>query len=501
MNTEIKAETPGESPHLRGGRARRSPSYRLMLGGAAVMAVVVVSAALLGWYTLYRIDREFARLERHYAVSHGTALLLDGALRSDWASHLAEQGLKKEAQRAQREAAEMFHSQLDRVREAGLLPEVRLQTLEHLYEELEQGLAQDRSGGATDAADAKDLLSVQLDLDAFLDEMHVEADRRMVDVWQEQKASVIGTVFMLLVLGVAGMVGCVGAGIWVTRKILRGLENPMHRITRSAEQLNNAAQYQVKSVADQSSATVQISSTMQELLATCRNLIDKSRDMVQTSQEAAEECHKGHTLLTNSQKGMGHIKVEVERITDHMRTLEDKSQQINSVLEIINELASQTNLLSINATIEAAGAGEAGRRFAVVAEEIRLLAERAVESTEEIRALIEDIQETARVTSAVTADGARAVDRGLEDSGKIAENFSALITLVTRTADAVQLIEGTAREQGRSVEQVTAAVESLSHISSESERHSSNTLDTITNLAQVARELQLMAGDPGLQES
>jgi methyl-accepting chemotaxis protein len=185
--------------------------------------------------------------------------------------------------------------------------------------------------------------------------------------------------------------------------------------------------------------------------------------------------------------------VEVGRIADHMRTLEEKSRQINSVLEIINEMASQTNLLSINATIEAAGAGEAGRRFAVVAEEIRLLAERAVESTEEIRTLIEDIQETVQVTNNVTAEGERAVDRGLEDVGKIAENFDTLLSLVTQTADAVQLIEAAAGEQGRAVQQVTEAVESLSHISSETERHSGATLETVQNLSRTAGELESMA--------
>jgi methyl-accepting chemotaxis protein len=239
---------------------------------------------------------------------------------------------------------------------------------------------------------------------------------------------------------------------------------------------------------------VQISSTMQQLVTSFRDMTDRSHDMVRTSKDAAEECHKGHALLMDSQHGMEQIKREVGRITEHMRTLVEKSQQINGVLEMINELASQTNLLSINATIEAAGAGESGRRFAVVAEEIRLLAERAVEFTEEIRALIEDIQDTAHVTSAATAEGAQSVDRGLGKTSKIADNFDTLITLVTRTADAVQAIETTTREQVYSVEQVTEAVESLSQIATESEDQAGATLDAVEHLREVARDLQQIAG-------
>lgn len=479
----------------RPGPGRRFTPRQLWISGSVALTLLTLVAAVMGWYALVRVDAGLDRMSVAWHNADGMMEMNIGGLKTHWAINLAEHGMLIEAEQARREAVTMFGSQLERVRDAKLTAPEDLRTAERLFGELETSSRRelDLARDTAAAVPHSRLSTAQADLDALLTSLEQQGDERMEEELVKTRAVIRGVVTGLAALVLVVSALAVVGGALLLRWVLRKLDSPVHRITMSTEQLRDAAQYQVRSAAEQSSATVQISSTMQELLASYRNMTQKSRDMVQTSKMAAVECHKGHTFLTQSQKGIGHIKVEVGRIADHMRTLEEKSRQINSVLEIINEMASQTNLLSINATIEAAGAGEAGRRFAVVAEEIRLLAERAVESTEEIRTLIEDIQETVQVTNSVTADGERAVDRGLEDVGKIAENFDTLLSLVTQTADAVQLIEAAAEEQGRAVQQVTDAVESLSHISSETERHSGNTLDTVKNLALTARELESMA--------
>lgn len=475
--------------------APRVSPRRLWLMGSMALGALTLAAILLAWFALNRIDGALDRAGEAWVNADGVMEMRTGALGGLWALDQGEHGHVAEAEQAFRDSVRAFRSQLERVRGAGQTTPGELAEAERLFADLEARSRDElRTLQETPMVPTHpELLDTQADIEKFLADLEDRGNRHMEEQLGQSRRIVHRAVLAvgLMVLTVA--VVAVAAGSLLLRVVLRHLDVPVHQIARSTEQLREAAQYQVKSASEQSSATVQISSTMQELLASYRNMTQKSRDMVQTSRMAAEECHKGHTFLTQSQKGIGHIKVEVGRIAEHMRTLEEKSRQINSVVEIINEMASQTNLLSVNATIEAAGAGEAGRRFAVVAEEIRLLAERAVESTEEIRTLIEDIQDTVQVTNTVTAEGERAVDRGLEDVGKIADNFDTLLSLVTQTADAVQLIEAAAQEQGRAVQQVTEAVESLSHISSETERHSGNTLDTIHNLGYTARLLATMS--------
>jgi methyl-accepting chemotaxis protein len=483
---------PAPGPSAPPGARRSLTPRKMWVFGSSALAALALVGALIGWQAQVRISAALEHMSEAWRNADGVMEMDIGSLKHHWAMNLAEHGMTAEAEQARREGASTFRAQMERVRRAGLSSPSELQAIERLFGELET-LSRDTLADGPDAAAGQRISSAQAELDQMLTDLEARGDERMEQEIIHTHALVRHAMQGLAAVVLAVFLVAMGAGAWMLRWVFRSLTHPVHDIARSTEQLREAAQYQVSSAAEQSSATVQISSTMQELLASYRNMTQKSRDMVQTSKMAAEECHKGHTFLTQSQKGIGHIKVEVGRIADHMRTLEEKSRQINSVLEIINEMASQTNLLSINATIEAAGAGEAGRRFAVVAEEIRLLAERAVESTEEIRTLIEDIQETVQVTNNVTAEGERAVDRGLEDVGKIAENFDTLLSLVTQTADAVQLIEAAAGEQGRAVQQVTEAVESLSHISSETERHSGATLETVQNLSRTAGELESMA--------
>ena len=142
-----------------------------------------------------------------------------------------------------------------------------------------------------------------------------------------------------------------------------------------------------------------------------------------------------------------------------MLELGKKSQQIGGILEIINELAEQTNILAINATIEAAGAGETGKRFAVVADEIRKLADRVGGSTKEIRGLVDDIRAAVNTTVMATEggiEGRRRRRRG--SSARWRRSFKQIAGLVATTTDAAKEIELSTKQQATAVEQVNVAV-------------------------------------------
>src|SRR5216684_6246017 len=111
-----------------------------------------------------------------------------------------------------------------------------------------------------------------------------------------------------------------------------------------------------------------------------------------------------------------------------MPELGKKSQEVGAVLDIVSELAEQTNILAINATIEAAGASEAGKRFAVVADEIRKLADRVAGSTKEIRGLIEDVRSSVNTTVMTTEGGSKSVDAGAKQFTEVASAFKQITT-------------------------------------------------------------------------
>ena len=128
--------------------------------------------------------------------------------------------------------------------------------------------------------------------------------------------------------------------------------------------------------------------------------------------QTAAGARSGDETVQKAGDAVADIKRQVDLIVNHMLDLGAKSQQIGGILEIINEMAEQTNILSINASIEAVGAGESGRRFGVVADEIRKLADRVAGSTKEIKSLIDEIRSAVHTTVMATESGSKAVDAG-----------------------------------------------------------------------------------------
>ena len=186
---------------------------------------------------------------------------------------------------------------------------------------------------------------------------------------------------------------------------------------------------------------------------------------------------------------MGSIRRQVELIVNHMLDLGRKSQQIGGILEIINELAEQTNILAINATIEAAGAGEAGRRFAVVAEEIRKLADRVGGSTKDIRTLIDEVRSAVNTTVMATESGSKSVEVGARQFGEVAAAFGQIARLVATTTDAAREIELSTKQQTTAVEQVDVAISNVAQATREAEASSGQSLQTASQLASMSRDL------------
>jgi methyl-accepting chemotaxis protein len=175
-----------------------------------------------------------------------------------------------------------------------------------------------------------------------------------------------------------------------------------------------------------------------------------------------------------------------------MLELGKKSQQIGGILEIINELSEQTNILAINATIEASGAGEAGARFAVIADEIRKLADRVGGSTKEIRSLIEEIRSSVNTTVMATEGGSKAVDLGARQFVEVTTSLRQITDLLQTTSQASKEIELSTKQQTTAVEQVNIAISNVARAAKETEVSSNQTLQTAGRLAGLSRDLTRM---------
>ena len=278
----------------------------------------------------------------------------------------------------------------------------------------------------------------------------------------------------------------------LTRSLSQQIGSAVGQVQSSSAELQAAANQQASSATEQATAMSQIATTMQELLATSRQIAESAQRVAQVADQTAGTARTGDSTVNKTNDAVGMMKRQVDLIVNHMLDLGKKSQQIGAVLDIVSELAEQTNILAINATIEAAGAGDSGKRFVVVADEIRKLADRVKGSTKEIRGLIEEVRGAVNTTVMTTETGSKAVDAGTRHFSELASVFRQIVEMVLTTTQAAREIELSTKQQTTAVEQVNLAIANVAQATRETESSSTQTLQTASQMAGVSQELLRM---------
>ncbi len=279
-------------------------------------------------------------------------------------------------------------------------------------------------------------------------------------------------------------------GIILTRRLRQRIGSAVGQVASSSAELQTTANQQAVGAMEQATAMSEISTTITQLLASSQQIAESAQRVADVADQTATAGRSGQNTVTSAQASMAEIRNQVDVIVDHIVELGDKSQRIGAVLDIVSELSEQTNILAINSTIEAAGAGESGRRFTVVADEIRKLADRVAESTKEIRSLIDLVREAVHTTVMATEIGSKAVDAGTAQFTGVADSFEQIVSLVTTTTEAAREIELSTRQQTTAVEQVNFAVANVTETTKENESGTSQTLQTASQLAELSTRLR-----------
>jgi methyl-accepting chemotaxis protein len=279
------------------------------------------------------------------------------------------------------------------------------------------------------------------------------------------------------------------AGVFITRSLGGQIGMAVRHVHSSSAELQSVANQQASGARESATAMSEISTTISELLATSRQIAESAQRVAHVAEETAVAARAGTRTVQETHESVSGIKRQVDLIVTHMLDLGKKSQQIGGILEIINELAEQTNILAINATIESAGAGEAGKRFAAVADEIRKLADRVGGSTKEIRTLIEEVRAAVNTTVMATEGGTKAVDLGARQFGQVTDALNQITALLGTTTEAAKEIELSTKQQSTAVEQVNMAISNVAKATKETEASSTQTLQTATELSSLSRDL------------
>jgi methyl-accepting chemotaxis protein len=264
------------------------------------------------------------------------------------------------------------------------------------------------------------------------------------------------------------------------------------RLTETAEGLAGAAEVLGRSTDLQRTRAGETSTSMEQMSASVLEVASNASSVAEGADEARIRASEGSGIVEDSINAAREAQGQVESMKAVLAELGRQADDIGKVMTVINDIADQTNLLALNAAIEAARAGEAGRGFAVVADEVRKLAEKTMLATKEVGDAVSGIQSGARSNDKAMAGVVEAVDRSSELAGEAGRSLAEILEIVTSTADQVRSIATAAEEQSAASEEINKATSEIDRISSENSQGIADSVKSIRAVASLSAELKVL---------
>jgi methyl-accepting chemotaxis protein len=275
-----------------------------------------------------------------------------------------------------------------------------------------------------------------------------------------------------------------------SNRLIDSIKRAINQLSSSANEMMAISTQQASGAAQQAAAVQEVSTTSEEIAVTAKQITDNARSVESMAGQSSQSATAGTRDVNNAIEGMARLKAQVQSIAASMLELGDDSQKIGGIIEIIDEISDQTNLLALNATLEAAGAGEAGKRFAVVAKEVKRLAERTVEATHQIRGLIEDIQKRTSSTIMVTEEGAKAVDTASSLVDKVQSSFGTIQQVVEETNRSAKEIVLSTQQQTSACEQMAETMSEVRDVAQQAASSARETERAISDIMELTESLK-----------
>jgi twitching motility protein PilJ len=275
------------------------------------------------------------------------------------------------------------------------------------------------------------------------------------------------------------------------RNLVTTINETAVRVSAAAQETQATAMHLADAAEQQAQQITSATSAINQIATSMDTVSKDSAESADVAQRSVQIASRGAEVVRETIQGMDSIRDQIQETSKRIKRLGESSQEIGSIVELINDIAEQTNILALNAAIQAASAGEAGRGFAVVADEVQRLAERSASATKRIETLVQTIQSDTneavssmeQTTAEVVAGARLAEDAGtaLGDIERVSNDLSALI----------QNISAAARQQSAAATDTSATMNVIQEITSQTSLGASQTAESIGNLAQLANDLRL----------
>ncbi len=269
----------------------------------------------------------------------------------------------------------------------------------------------------------------------------------------------------------------------------------------AAEQISSSSEEMYAGAQEQSGQAAEVATAMEEMTKTILETTKNSSTAAQSAKDAGAIAKDGGKAVTDTVEGMNRIAGTVKKSAKTVQALGKNSEAIGEIVQVIEEIADQTNLLALNAAIEAARAGEHGRGFAVVADEVRKLADRTTKATKEIGAMITQIQTDTSAAVETMDEGTAEVERGIELTQRAGESLKNIIKAAERVVDVITQVAAASEQQSSTAEEISRNVEAISHVAQENAGGVQQIAKAADNLNTLTLSLQEMVSKFKVEET
>jgi len=276
------------------------------------------------------------------------------------------------------------------------------------------------------------------------------------------------------------------------RELIGGIRDSVTQIASAAEELSAVTEQTSAGVNSQKVETDQVATAMHEMSATVHEVARNAEQASVAASAADKQAREGDKVVGEAIVQIEKLASEVVRSTDAMSVLEQESDKIGKVMDVIKAVAEQTNLLALNAAIEAARAGEAGRGFAVVADEVRGLAQRTQQSTEEIEGLVAALQNGTRQVSEIMLSSRNLTDSSVVLTRKAGTSLESITQTVSNIQAMNQQIAAAAEQQSSVAEEISRSIVNVRDVSEQTAAASEETAASSVELARLGNQLQML---------
>ena len=276
------------------------------------------------------------------------------------------------------------------------------------------------------------------------------------------------------------------------RDLIAGIRDGVTQIASAAEELSAVTEQTSAGVNSQKVETDQVATAMHEMTATVQDVARNAQLASQAATQADNEARLGDKVVGEAIAQIEGLAAEMRRSTEAMTALQKESSKIGSVMDVIKTVAEQTNLLALNAAIEAARAGEAGRGFAVVADEVRGLAQRTQKSTEEIEGLVAGLQAGTQQVANVMQNSQALTDSSVELTRRAGTSLENITRTVSNIQSMNQQIAAAAEQQTAVADEISRSVVNVRDVSEQTAAASEETAANSVELARLGNQLQMM---------